>query len=100
MGSRGLGVNFLCSPSSQWASLSQVACLQEKEPFVGTKAPGTQFQLLLISSSISDPSEDEAFEVRVFSRLLIVCALLGEIASRQDSPATSQCRGNPKGSAE
>lgn len=78
MGSRDWGVNFLFSLSSQWASLSQVACLQEKEPFVGTNAPGTQFQHLLISNSISDPFEDEAFDVHVFSRLLIVCALLRE----------------------
>ena len=46
---------------------------------MGTNAPGAQFQLLLISNSIPDPFEDEAFEVRVFSRLLIVCALLGEM---------------------
>lgn len=78
MGSGDLGVNFLFSLSSQWATLSQVVCLQEKEPFVGTNAPGTQFPLLLISNSISDPFEDEAFEVCVFSRLL-VCALLGEM---------------------
>lgn len=44
-----------------------MAGLQGKELFVGTNAPGTQFQLPLISGSISDPFEDKVFEVRVFS---------------------------------
>lgn len=73
------GLSFLFRMSSPWGPLSPVAALQEKEPFEGTGAPGTQFQLLLISISISDPFEHEAFEVHIFSRLLIACALLGEM---------------------
>ena len=73
------GVSFLFRFFSPWGPLSPVAALQEKEPFVGTGAPGTQFQLLLISISISDPFEDEAFEVHIFSRPVIVCAFLWEM---------------------
>lgn len=44
---------------------------------MGTNAPGTQFQLLLICNSFSGLFEEEAFAGLVFSRLNL-CALLGK----------------------
>ena len=55
-GAGDFGVNFLVCLPPWWAPLSQVACLQEKEPFVGTNAPGTQFQLCLLYTS--DAADD------------------------------------------
>lgn len=72
------GVNFVFRLPPRWAPLRQAAPLQEKEPFVGTNASGTQLQLLLISSCLSGPFGDEAFEVHAFSGLVIVRAPLGK----------------------
>lgn len=69
-----VGLSSQCDRSSKSGGL-----FGEDEPFVRTNAPGSQFQLLLISNSISDPLEDESFEVHVFSILIIVCVFPGEM---------------------
>lgn len=81
-------------------SLESGGTLAGEGTICGTSAPGTRFQFLLISNSISGPFEDEAFEVRVFSRLLIVCALLGEMPADRILLLLLRVGGNPKGSVE
>lgn len=90
------GLNFLSHLSSPQATLSPVAGFQVKETFVGTNAPGTHLQILLVSRSISDHFEDDAFEVHNFFKIVNCVCPPGVILAARIHPLPLSAEGTPR----
>lgn len=89
------GVNFLSHLFSPQATLSPVAGFQVKEMFVRTNAPGTHLRILLISRSISDHFEDDAFEVHNFFKIVNCVCPPGVMLAARIHPLPLSAEGTP-----